>query len=120
MTKASAMIFGPVFVLMGIAGFVPNPVVGINGFFVTDTLHNLIHIVLGGFLVLGPRGLNASVTLKTAASIFLLFAIFGFVMGEGKLLGLVRVNTADNWLHLVLAMALFAGSVAGSHRPAIE
>jgi zinc transporter ZupT len=111
MAKTLAYVFGAVFIVVGLLGFVSNPIVGANGFFMADTVHNIVHILLGAVLLFGAK--SAPMTLKVVAVIYLLVAILGFVMGSGKLLGLVMVNGADNWLHLVLAIALFAGSMVG-------
>jgi hypothetical protein len=111
MSKTLAYVFGGVFILVGLLGFVGNPIVGQNGFFMTDTVHNIVHILLGVVLLVGAN--NAPMTLKIVEVVYLLVAILGFVMGAGKLLGLVMVNGADNWLHLVLAVVLFAASMAG-------
>jgi hypothetical protein len=47
--------------------------------------------------------------------VYFLVAVLGFVLApaDGMLLGLVEVNTADNWLHLVLAIVLFLASMGG-------
>jgi hypothetical protein len=113
MEKTVAKLFGAVFILVGLLGFVGNPIVGSNGFFMTDAVHNIVHILLGVVLFVGAKN-NPVATMKIVAVIYLLVAMLGFVMGEGKLLGLVMVNTADNWLHLILATVLFAASLAGN------
>ena len=50
--KTGALVLGVVFVLVGIAGFVPNPLVGPNGIFVTNAMHDYVHIGSGAVLVL--------------------------------------------------------------------
>ena len=111
MAKTLSMVFGIVFILVGLLGFVSNPIVGNMGFFMADTVHNIVHILLGVVLIAGAK--NGAMTMKIVAAIYLLVAILGFLMGPGKLLGLVMVNGADNWLHLVLAVVLFGASMAG-------
>lgn len=109
MTKKLAMVFGAVFILVGILGFIPNPIVGAGAIFATDLMHNIVHLLLGIVLIAGAS--KGAMTLKIVAAVYALVAILGFFMGEGKLLGLVEINTADNWLHLVLALVLFGASM---------
>jgi preprotein translocase subunit Sss1 len=117
MTKKLSMVLGVVFIIVGILGFIPNPIVGMDKIFHTNLIHDLVHILLGVVLLVGGSKSNAgaSMTLKVVALVYLLVAILGFIMGPGKLLGLVEVNSADNWLHLVLALVLFGSSMAGGN-----
>ena len=48
-TKIAALIFGIVFIAVGLLGFIPNPIIGDseNAIFHADTLHNMVHIVSG-------------------------------------------------------------------------
>lgn len=114
MSKKLAKILGIVFILVGVLGFINNPILGV---FEVDTMHNIVHILLGAILVWGSKG-NASKVLKIVAVVYLLVAILGFVMvpESGKLLGLVHVNAADNWLHLILAVVLFLASMGGGSK----
>ena len=50
--KTGALVLGVIFVLVGIAGFVPNPLVGPTGIFVTNPMHDYIHIGSGAVLVI--------------------------------------------------------------------
>ncbi len=111
MTKKLAMVFGVVFVLVGLLGFVSNPIVGEGKIFHTNLAHNLVHILLGAVLLLGMN--KGAMVLKVVGAVYLLVAVLGFVMGGDMLLGLVEINSADNWLHLVLGVVLFASSFAG-------
>jgi hypothetical protein len=111
MAKKLAMVFGVVFVLIGLLGFFNNPVVGL---FAVNAVHNIVHILLGIILIWGSKG-DAAKVLKIIAIVYFLVAVLGFVLApaDGMLLGLVEVNTADNWLHLVLAIVLFLASMGG-------
>jgi hypothetical protein len=114
MASKLAKIFGVVFVLVGVLGFIPNPIVGAEGMFETDLVHNIVHLVLGILLyVAGGKGeSSAAMWMKVVAVIYLLVAVLGFVVGtEDKLLGLIHVNAADNWLHVVLGVVLFAAAM---------
>ncbi|MBP7804799.1 MAG: DUF4383 domain-containing protein [Candidatus Pacebacteria bacterium] len=122
MKKTLAKVFGVVFVLVGILGFFGNPIVGAEGYFHADMMHNIVHIVLGLVLFLfGGKEESAGTWLKIVGVVYLLVAVLGFVMvpglemGEtGKLLNLIEINGADNWLHVVLGVVVFfAGFMGG-------
>jgi hypothetical protein len=107
--KMAAVILGVVFVLVGILGFVPNPLVSPTGLFVVNTNHNLVHLVSGLALLAGAyTDLGASLMLKIVGVIYAVVAILGLVMGGTNLLGLIAVNQADHWLHVVLAVVILA------------
>ncbi len=124
MAKKLAWLFGVVFVLVGILGFIPNPIVGPNAVFHTNAVHNLVHLIIGVFLIIGGTQSEAAASkfLVIFGVVYLLVAILGFFSvdagGKGMLLGLVAINVADNWLHIVLAIVLIgAGLMAGKARP---
>lgn len=115
MAKKLAMIFGAVFVLVGILGFIPNPLVGAEGaLFETDLMHNLVHLLFGVILlVVAMKNEAASALwLMILGIVYLVLAVLGFLMipEEGELLGLVHMNNADHWLHIGLAVLLIGGS----------
>ncbi|MDB5194728.1 MAG: hypothetical protein JWN50_742 [Parcubacteria group bacterium] len=118
MAKTWAMVFGWIFVLVGLLGFISNPIVGATGYFHADTMHNIIHIILGAILLWAAYGMpaKAAAAMKWIGIIYLILAILGFVLvsGTGTLLGIAEINGADNWLHLVLGIVvLWAGLKAG-------
>lgn len=107
--KNAAIVFGVVFLLVGILGFVPNPIVGADGLFVTNPLHNIIHLVSGIALLAGAyTSLGSSLMLKIVGVVYGLVAVCGFFMVmDGAMFG-VAVNEADKWLHVALAAAILA------------
>jgi hypothetical protein len=119
MAKKLTLVFGVVFLLVGVLGFIPNPIVGADGaWFHADTVHNLVHLISGAiFLYVAVKSPGASaMTLKVFGAVYLLVAILGFVTigsGEGQLLGLIGINGADNWLHLVLGLVIFGAGFSG-------
>ena len=109
------MIFGVVLVLLGLLGFVSNPVLGI---FAVDVVHNIIHIVLGIILISGARSMNpksAASSMKTVGIITVLIAVLGFIFVpvSGKLFGLVTMVSAGNWIHLVVGIVLVIAGMSG-------
>ncbi|MES2471088.1 MAG: DUF4383 domain-containing protein [Patescibacteria group bacterium] len=110
MAKKASVVFGIIFVIVGVLGFIPNPIVGEMGLFHADAVHNIVHLILGIVLLITAKKPAAAVTLIVVGVIYLLLAIIGFVVidaGEtAHLLGIAEANGADNWLHLVLAIVL--------------
>jgi len=114
MHKKLAMVFGAVFALVGILGFIPgitNMETGmLLGIFHVDPIHNLIHLVTGLVgLWLGMSSDSGSKSwFQIFGVIYGIVAILGFVYGNEKILNIVTNNTADTWLHLVLAAVMLA------------
>ena len=109
MAKTLAIIFGVIFVLVGLLGFVPNPLVGANALFDTNTTHDLVHLIIGIVLLLVAfyASAQSALWLKIIGAIYLVVALLGFFTAS-PLFGLVEVNDADNWLHIVLGIVLIA------------
>jgi hypothetical protein len=117
MAKTLAMIFGIVFVLVGVLGFATDgPLVNL---FVTDAVHDAIHLLIGLALIgVAAANGNSAGALKIVGLLYLLLAIVGFIQigtsGEGMLLGIASFNAADNYLHLVLAIVLWVAGKAST------
>ena len=118
--KNAAMLFGVVFLIVGVLGYVPNPVVGPAGIFLTNPLHNIIHLVSGIALLAGAyTSLGSSMMLKIVGVVYGLVAVCGFFMVmDGMMMG-VAINDADKWLHVALAIAILAaGFMLPDDKPA--
>lgn len=118
--KNAAILFGVVFLLVGVLGYVPNPIVGPTGIFATNSLHNVIHLLSGIALLAGAyTSLGSSMMLKIVGVVYGLVAVCGFFMVmDGMMLG-VAINEADKWLHVGLAIAIIAaGFLLPSDAPA--
>lgn len=118
MAKKLALLFGIVFVLVGLLGmFVPNPLVGAGAIFDTNTAHDLVHLLFGLILVFVAlkAPMKSGLWLKILGVVYLVVAVLGFVMapGSGMLLGLIEANDADHWLHVVLGIVLVLAGFAG-------
>jgi hypothetical protein len=113
-----AKIFGLVFLLVGIIGFIPNPLVSETGYFQVNEAHNLIHIVTG-LLFLAGAYFDAPVwTIRAIAVLYTIVAIVGFAIPENPLFGVVAMNVADHWLHAAFAVVLLLiGFVTPVHQP---
>ncbi|PIR47021.1 MAG: TonB-dependent receptor [Candidatus Vogelbacteria bacterium CG10_big_fil_rev_8_21_14_0_10_45_14] len=116
MAKKLAMVLGITFILIGLLGFVGNPLVGGDGaLFETNSLHNWVHILTGVIAVwVSAKSMAGTLMfLKIFGIVYLLVAVLGFFM-DGKVLGLFHSNPADNWLHLVVALLfIWAGFWSG-------
>ena len=114
MVKSAAILFGIVFLAVGILGFVPGVTTDVNGMpmllgiFHVNTAHNFVHIASGVvFLLCGMAGAGPSrMFFKIFGLVYALVAVLGFMKGNDYLLGYISNNTATTWLHVVLALSM--------------
>lgn len=115
MIKKLAVLFGVVFLLIGILGFFPafTPANAegermLLGLFEVDTVHNIVHLLSGAVaLIAGLMSSYASrLYFKIFGAVYALVTLVGLISGSA--LGLFHVNGPDNFLHLALAIALLA------------
>lgn len=116
MIKSLALVFGAVFLLVGILGFVPafTPAHSdgsryLLGLFAVGGIHNVIHLLSGALAV--AAGLNSEklsqLWFRVFGAVYALVTVVGFVQKD-TVLGIFAVNTGDNFLHLALAVAILA------------
>jgi hypothetical protein len=76
--------------------------------------HNVVHIATGAFLILmAPKARSAVTGLLIFGAAYAAVTIWGFVDGN-DVIGLIPVDTADNWLHVAITVAaLLAAFAAG-------
>ena len=118
MLRKASLVFGIVFVALGVLGFVPafTPDEHLFGIFHVDAVHNVIHLA-SGVVALSCAGSTfaAKKYFQVFGIIYGLVALGGFMpflqFGEDmKLLGLTHMNMADNVLHIAIAAsALYLG-----------
>ena len=114
MVKKLANIFGIVFLAVGILGYIPGITTDSHllGIFHVNGMHNIVHI-LSGIIALWAGMTSAKAAkmyLQIFGIVYALVAVLGFMVGDGLILGLIANNSADNWLHVVIALvALYAG-----------
>ncbi len=99
-----AKILGVIFIVIGILGFIPNPLVSYRGLFEVNTFHNIVHIVTGGILLASPYYNAPVITLRVFGVIYAIVTILGFISLNS--LSALAENAPDNWLHLVVAIVL--------------
>ena len=119
-----AQIFGVVFILVAILGFVasgtsmesdPEMAAKILGLFPVNLLHNVVHLLFGIWGLVASRTASGSVGYaRIGGVIYLVLAVLGYVAPDG--FGMVPLGGNDIWLHVLLGAAL---AVAGfTHRSA--
>lgn len=116
MAKTLTIIFGVILVLLGLVGFTSNALIGANAYFVADTVHNLIHIVLGGILLtvaFWASG-NSIFWMKVIGAVIFLLGVIGILTVPstgGSLLGIAYTNGPSDWLHLIAGVVVFASGM---------
>ena len=126
-----ARLFGIVFLLVGILGFIPKVTTHYSsmsfaghmsgamllGVFQVSVLHNIVHLLYGvAGLVLSRRQESARRYLIVGGVVYAVLWIYGLSVGMGSRANFVPLNTADNWLHLVLAVAMVAAGLLAHRR----
>ncbi|MFW6093935.1 MAG: DUF4383 domain-containing protein [Pseudomonadota bacterium] len=125
-----ALVYGIVFLVVGLAGFVPalvtpmgtgEPTLAVEsgaglllGLFPVNMLHNLVHIAFGIWGVAVWRSIGPSRTYAQAVAIvYAVFMVMGIFPVLNTTFGLVPLYGHDIWLHALLAgIAAYFGFVA--------
>ena len=113
-----ARLVGIVFLLVGIAGFIPGVTTNLYdglefagddgtaellGLFQVSVLHNIVHGLFGiAGLALAATASGARTYLIGGGAIYIALFLLGIVGGGDW----IPVNNADNWLHLVLGAGM--------------
>ena len=123
-----AMLFGAVFLIVGILGFIPGITTDAPGEFAGDEsdaellgifrvsiLHNIVHLLFGiAGLALARTWDGARTFLIGGGVVYLLLWVLGLVGGAEW----IPSNTADNWLHFGLGAAMIGAGYLLSREPA--
>lgn len=109
--RTVALIFGIVFLLVGLLGFVPALAPGgaLLGLFAINPLHSIVHLLFGVLGLAAAFTGTSRLYNRAGGIIYLLLGLLGFVpalMMNGLMLGMVSINVADNFLHIVLGAVL--------------
>ena len=121
-----SQVFGVVFILVAILGFVqggmsmeadPALAPKLLGLFPVNVLHNLVHLALGVWGLLAARTFGGAVSYaKIAGVIYLVLAGLGFVVPTT--FGFIPIGGNDIWLHLVLGLVLAGVGFTAKDAPA--
>jgi hypothetical protein len=116
--RTFATLFGVVFLLAGVSGFVPglspehmHPGLHVTegsrlalGLFPVNILHNLIHLAFGIWgLVAARAASSALVYAKGVAILYAALTVLGLIPMTNTTFGLVPIYGNDVWLHAILA-----------------
>jgi Domain of unknown function (DUF4383) len=110
-----ALIFGVVFILVAVGGFITPGGMGMEanidtaprelGLFPINLLHNLVHLLFGIWGVLASRTHPAARTYcRVGGVIYLVLMVLGFVAPDT--FGLIPIGGNDIWLHALLGLVL--------------
>ncbi|MBF4583314.1 DUF4383 domain-containing protein [Curtobacterium sp. VKM Ac-2865] len=121
-TQKGALLFGVVFLIVGIAGFIPGLTMDMGtmsfaghgsmalllGLFQVSILHNIVHLLFGIVGLVASRTASGSrLYLLVGGIVYAVLFVFGlFTAGMTSGANFVPLNSADNVLHAFLAVAM--------------
>lgn len=130
--QTAALVVGAVFLLVGILGFIPGITSDYDsmefagrdseamllGIFQVSILHNIVHLLFGVAGVAMARAWStARLFLIGGGAIYLVLWLYGLLIDHDSDANFIPVNTADDWLHLVLGLGMVAlGILLGRER----
>jgi hypothetical protein len=116
------LVFGVVLVAAGVLGFFVNASFAVEESVPRDTLilfdvngwHNVVHLVSGAIALAVAGSYGAARMFAIAYGVvYVLVTILGFIVGDGgTILYLIPINTGDNILHILIAIAGIAAGLA--------
>ena len=121
--QRAAQVMGVVFLLVGILGFVPGVTTNYGtmqfaghesealllGIFQVSILHNIVHLLFGiAGLAMAKTVSGARTYLLGGGVVYAILWIYGLIIDQQSAANFVPVNSADNWLHFVLAIGMIA------------
>ncbi|MEX2043316.1 MAG: DUF4383 domain-containing protein [Patescibacteria group bacterium] len=120
MVRKFILALGAFFVLIGILGFIPaaTPNDQLLGTFTASTVLSVVYLLSGAVLLAAALGGYAQVAAQAFGIAYGTVATLGFAGGaDAEIFGFLHVNTADNFLHLAIALsALYAGFTPETRR----
>jgi hypothetical protein len=121
--QGAALAVGIVFLLVGIAGFIPGITTNYSdltfaghdsdakllGIFQVSILHNIVHLLFGIAGIAASRSWSgARGYLMGGGVVYLVLWLYGLLVDKASSANFVPVNAADDWLHLVLGIGMVA------------
>lgn len=121
-----AQLFGIVFILVAILGFVtsggsmdadPTSAPKLLGLFAVNVLHNVVHLLFGVWGLVAARSFSGAKTYGMVGGIaYIALAALGYVTPDT--FGLIPIGGNDIWLHALLGVVL-AGVGFTAKAPAV-
>jgi hypothetical protein len=121
--QVAALAVAAVFLLVGVLGFIPgvtthydqlsfaghDSMAMLLGLFMVSVLHNIVHLLFGVAGIASARtARGAKLFLIAGGAVYLVLWLYGLLVDHGSDANFVPVNTADDWLHLVLGVGMIA------------
>lgn len=132
--QLAALVVGVVFLLVGVLGFIPGITTNFGsltfaghqsealllGLFQVSVLHNIVHLLFGvAGLAMSRTAAGARTFLIYGGVVYAVLWVYGLVVDPTSAANFVPLNTADNWLHLLLAVGMIGlGVTLGRDRRA--
>ena len=128
--QKAAMLFGVVFLLVGVLGFIPGITsdydrlttfdgIGAKllGIFGINILENIVHLLYGvAGLVLARTWAGSKNYFIGGGAIYLVVWLYGLVIDNESSANILGVNTAADWLHFVLGATMLGIGLVLSRR----
>jgi Domain of unknown function (DUF4383) len=129
--QRAAALVGITFLLVGVLGFVPGITTDYDtltfashhseakllGIFEVSVLHNAVHLLFGvAGLAMAKTWKSARTYLIGGGAVYLVLWLYGLVIDKDSAANFVPVNTADDWLHFLLGVAMLGLGVALGRR----
>lgn len=121
--QTAAKVVGAVFLLVGVLGFIPGITSNYGslgfaghgsealllGIFQVSILHNIVHLLFGvAGIMMAKSASQSRAYLLYGGLIYLVLWLYGLIVGHDSPANFVPVNSADNWLHLILGIGMIA------------
>jgi hypothetical protein len=120
-TRTAAKIFGIVFLIIGVGGFIPGltdhgatPHADLTmtsgyghelGMFPINVLHNIVHLLFGAWGLMAARSLGGARNyFRITAILYAVLAVMGLIDGLNTTFGLIPLYGGDVALHVGLAL----------------
>jgi hypothetical protein len=125
--RTAATVVAAVFLAVGIAGFIPGLTTEYDGMtfaghestamllgvFHVSILHNIVHLLFGIVGLVMARTVSGAIAFLVGGGVvYAVLWIYGLIIDHDSAANFVPLNSADNWLHLVLAVGMIGLGVA--------
>jgi hypothetical protein len=123
LVRTAALVVASVFLLVGVLGFIPGITTDYGtmafaghhseakllGIFQVSVLHDIVHVLFGvAGLALARTASGARSYLIGGGAVYLVLWLYGLVINHDSAANFVPLNSADNWLHLLLGVGMIA------------